>query len=79
MTHAGFRGPRTSPVSLRYLVLLVCGALATSPTAGRAQNVKCVEYADPPGCYSGTVTWTTADRRVLITGQRGGARFEELV
>src|SRR5579859_5253969 len=59
MTHAGFRGPRTSPVSLRYLVLLVCGALATSPTAGRAQNVKCVEYADPPGCYSGTVTWTT--------------------
>jgi hypothetical protein len=31
----------------------------------------------PP--IAGTVTWTTADRRVLITGRRGDARFEELV
>jgi hypothetical protein len=28
---------------------------------------------------SGTVTWTTADRRVVIEGRRGGERFEELV
>ena len=31
----------------------------------------------PP--IAGTVTWTTADRRVVITGRRGDARFEELV
>jgi hypothetical protein len=27
----------------------------------------------------GTVVWTTADRRVVITGRRGDERFEELV
>ncbi len=26
-----------------------------------------------------TVTWTTADRRVVIAGRRGHERFEELV
>jgi hypothetical protein len=28
---------------------------------------------------SGTVTWTAANRRVLIAGRRGNERFEELV
>jgi hypothetical protein len=28
---------------------------------------------------AGTVAWTTADRRVVIEGRRGGQRFEELV
>lgn len=27
----------------------------------------------------GTVTWTAADRSVVITGRRGGERFEEAV
>jgi hypothetical protein len=31
----------------------------------------------PP--IAGTVRWTTADRRVVIEGRRGDARFEELV
>jgi hypothetical protein len=31
----------------------------------------------PP--IAGTLTWTTADRRVVIEGRRGDARFEELV
>lgn len=31
----------------------------------------------PP--IAGTVSWTTADRRVVIEGRRGDARFEELV
>ena len=31
----------------------------------------------PP--IAGTVTWTTADRSVVIGGRRGDARFEELV
>jgi hypothetical protein len=26
---------------------------------------------------SGTVTWTTADRTVIVAGRRGGERFEE--
>lgn len=30
----------------------------------------------PP--IAGTVTWTSADRRVVIEGRRGDARFEEL-
>jgi hypothetical protein len=28
---------------------------------------------------SGTVTWTTADRRVVLEGRRGHERFEEVV
>jgi hypothetical protein len=28
---------------------------------------------------AGTVTWTTADRRVVIEGRRGDERFEEFV
>jgi hypothetical protein len=31
----------------------------------------------PP--IAGTVTWTTEDRRIVISGRRGDARFEELV
>jgi hypothetical protein len=27
----------------------------------------------------GTITWTLADRRMVIAGKRGGEAFEELV
>lgn len=35
-------------------------------------------YAGQPQ-IAGTVTWRTADRRVVIEGRRGDKRFEELV
>jgi hypothetical protein len=35
-------------------------------------------FASPP-LISGTVIWTTADRRVVIEGRRGDERFEEFV